>query len=348
MSLFIGKDTSGDSILHVSSTQETKAALQSGIINSTIFHSKEGLVTIKKYNHISMSGTTSDMYVEFPSAGIDYLHSTTPRLVYQIIVNGRVHDYLKWANNVDGTLFWYNSVGGSYSTDPEPGYRFIRIGNSTTIASVELLIFNVDVEGNTHHPIPQNSEILIDNTQVSIGSIDISDINYVVTPPVNSDDYSFLDSDGVQTQIINTTTPSSGVSFNMQNPVNVYLGSKKVLDSTSTFTTLHNGVKDVVHKAHAEIVLRGGQTTNVQLFTVPSGVFKLIFSMYFPSSNVDHTFIVNGSDIKKEFARYYIGVSIFKLYFYISGGIIYLRSEASGNSADTLTFIEGYYYLLYK
>lgn len=348
MSLYIGKDNIGDSILHITSETQTETEMKSGIVNSTIFHSKEGLVTIKKYSSISMTGSTSDMYVEFPAEGIEYLHSTSPRLIFQVVVNGKVHDYLKWANNVDGMMFWYNAVNGNYSTDPEPGYRFIRIGNSTTINSVELLVFNVDVEGNTYHPIPQTNDILIDSTQVSIGSIDISSINYVVTPPVNTSDYSFFDSNGIQTQIINTTTPSSGVSFNMQSPISVHLGSKKILDSTSTFVTLHNSIKETVHKPYASIVLRGGRTTNVQFFTIPTGVSKLIFSMYFPASNVDHTFIVNGSYIKKQFAKYYVGVSIFNLYFYIDGGIVYLRSEASGSSSDTLTFIEGYYYLLYK
>ncbi len=348
MSLFIGTDGSGDKILHISSSSNSEAELKSGVIKTSIFFSKEKLVTIKKFNHIALIGSTSDMYVEFHEEAINYLHSKSPRFIFQVVVNGMVHDYLQWANNVDGMMFWYNAVGGKYSTDPEPGYRFIRIGNSITITSVELLVFNIDVEGNTHHPLPSSNEVFINSSTFSIGGIDLKSINYVCSPNVNSTDYSYLDSNGNQVQILNTVPASSGVKVDMQSPLSVYLGTKKVLDSSTHFITLHNGIREVVHKDLGEIVLHGGNTTNIQFFTIPSVVSKLIFSMYFPTSKVDHSFIVDGSDVKKEFARYYIGKSIFKLYFYISSGIIYLRSEASGSSSDTLTFLEGNYYLLYK
>lgn len=348
MSLFIGTDESGDKILHISSGSNSEAELKSGVLSSSIFYSKEKLVTIKKFNHIKLSGSTSDMYVEFSAEAIDYLHSKSPRLIFQVVVNGRVHDYLKWANNVDGMIFWYNALGGNYSTDPEQGYRFIRIGNSTTITSVELLVFNIDVEGNTYHPLPSSNEILINSSTFSIGGVNLGSINYACSPSVNSTDYSYLDSNENQVQILNTVPASLGVKVDMQSPLAVYFGTKKVLDASTNFITLHNGVRQVVHKALGSIVLYGGTTTNVQFFTIPSGVNKLIFSMYFPSSKVDHSFIVDGSDVRKEFARYYVGASVFKLYFYISDRIVYLRSEASGKSADTLTFLEGYYYLLYK
>ncbi len=349
MSLFIGKDSNNIPILHITNSENSISEMKSPTtIVSTVFHSSMDYITFTPYytTQIYTAGT-NDYYIYFDNAAFTDIFAVSPRKNYMLVVDGKVHEVGNWVNVPDWTKFWYDINRANPHNDIKSTSRCARIANNGTIpTSAVLYVLNIQI--NTVVVPYENAatEILINNQDITINNIDLLDIPFIVNGQLNSSDNTITINNQTY-QVLNTGAQETGIKFDLTgNDVKIYNGTKLLCDSSNTMKPAFNSTSLHYSYALGTFVANGNSTENFQIVptitTTYSSVLLTIISInttYLNGVDLSHIIpLTNG--FKKQISYYVVGRSRFNIYIYVNNNIIYLRSEATGHNADTLTFIK--------
>ena len=346
MSLYIGKTVSGNNTLHITSSSTSSSSMKSDtpLIN-TVFHSSVEMLTAKVFNAASIS-VGPDYYILFTEATIAYIFSNAERRVYELIVNGKVHRYRTWANNPDTNIFWYNLSKTVYNNGIFATARYARIKNSVPITSVQLVVYNIGING-TWLDFIGHGNILINDTTIRINNQNIAEIGYVINGVNNAIDYSFIDDGAITRQIVNSVNGVGVTLSSSPTTTQIKVGSKVIINSSTQVSVFTKHAVQTTYRAYNSILFYGNSTDNHKLFDIPSNAKELLCTWLFTGSGgVDLTFLIpniSGSTVLT--AVYQGGVSTIYIYLYILNNVLYVRGVGSGNNADVLHFLEANYYL---
>lgn len=223
MSLYLGDNTAGNKVLHITKSTSTIEELKSGVSTNTVFHSDLNYVTVKKCTGtildgiltidsslraeldakiwivVSSSDTFINPYIQYDEySGISYgtwITATTMRLAAN---SGPVWTYL----------------GSSYV--PKYAWRSAPILSSTHNGECKIFIFSAS-ETQFYPSLKTNNEIKIGQGTVNIGGVDLTSMGYVSRGVLNSMDPWFT-IQGIPIQITNVNfTPADSLEI-VSNP----------------------------------------------------------------------------------------------------------------------------------
>ena len=229
MSFYLGADSAGDNILHITKGVDTQANLQSGVISSTVFHSSLPYITYTSYDAVSYTdyyrnGWYSTTSVKFPSEAVSDIISGNK--LYIVVIDGNVLNSCDFylAQIPAGSKIpigvsvgtWYASdsyVTGNqiyyddYSYSPRIGYEYKKLQGAGK-RNVKLIVVNVNIDGTGIPPAFTNSAIYMSSSGLIVKGIDI--LNYAYISPVKLNNIDATFSNGTATfQLINQVKGTS-------------------------------------------------------------------------------------------------------------------------------------------
>ena len=346
MSFYLGKDSNNTSILHVTKNITSSSSMKSATpLNNTVYHSNMTPLSAKVFNATSISAGP-DYYILFPQEAIDYVFSSSPRRVFELVVNGKVHRYETWANVPDTANFWYNLAKTTYNNGIFDTARYTRTKNNSPITTAQLIVYDITTAGTWLTTGSAVSGVTIDSGAIAVGGTAISDIGFVVDGVVNPVDYTYYDDGNVARQIISPTT--GNVILAAENGgTTITIGGKCILNSGAALSMFMETASQTKAVAYDVIRVGGASTINYKLFDLP-GTAKEIFCSWFYDLTIDITvtFLVpNVSGTAVQTAVHQAGISTWRTYLYILNNAVYVRVVGTGNNADVFHFYAGVYTL---
>lgn len=253
MSLYIGKDDVGNSMMHITKGVNTVNEMKNGILSNTVFHSDLPYLTYTSYDAISYTDYYKAGYydvtsVQFPSEAISDIISGNK--LYLVVVNGEVlntSDFYTAEIPVGSNIpvgvsigTWYASDSyiasseqiyySDYSYAPSYGYNYKKIQGAGK-RNVKLVVINVNIDGGWILPSFTGNDIFISSSGIIIKGVDILNYRYLSPLILNSTD-SVL-SNGITTfQLINEVGGSS-LTLSTYEDITIKIDNK-VIFSTST------------------------------------------------------------------------------------------------------------------
>lgn len=214
MSFYLGSNSIGNKVLHMTKSVNTVEELKSGVLTNTIFHSDLNYVTAKKYTGtilngmltideslraelntriwiiVSASGAFINPYIQYDEySGVSYgtwLTATTMRLAAN---SGPVWTYL----------------GSSYV--PKFAWRSAPILDSTHNGECEIFTFSAS-ETSFYPSVKLNNEIKVGQGIINIGGVDLTNVGYISRGILNNIDPQFT-IQGIPIQITNVNFTAS-------------------------------------------------------------------------------------------------------------------------------------------
>jgi len=270
MSLYIGKDTSDNSVLHVTHGISTISELASGPLNNTVFHSDLKYITCDRYtggsSYVKYVGmyAPNDAYIANASAG-DYIYITPPndfltsingtQTAYIIVINGyAIHRAIV---NLPGLFTWGSTESGVWNanglfpslTNPMTCTRYYPEYSNPVI---EFYIINF-VNGAYIRPVKSSNSISVSKEEgIIVGGINISEVNFLANTITNPIDFKFkarsfnTSDDSLYVQVLN--------SYNNTNkPVTITSSAESTKLLTADYTILDSSQGDI-HYSYVETI----------------------------------------------------------------------------------------------
>ena len=273
MSLFVGKNNQGISVLHISKTEASLEYMKNypQYVN-TAFHSELNYLTAKRFTGFSIirgyTETSGGWTHKFDAV---YL---TDEFLNFIAANGSP-GFIMF---IDGALFvsyaaaaWGGQfiafAPGSYLTDPAayPSYakRYLGLPNTVYSGSVELFTLNVGYNG--FIPTAKtNNEISIKRSSIKVRGVELNKFDYVSTQPMNAYDksmrfwyytYNYSTYPATQTEVTSNylqIVQSSLISGSMELDKNsIKIGGHTIFSSSASAGNLQ--YKDMSTKYYSQV-----------------------------------------------------------------------------------------------
>lgn len=381
MSLFLGKDNIDDNVMHLTSGHTNLEDMKSiTMLPSTIFHSKLPIMTVKKFDALSItyagaytpvqysSGYTGKhYYLEFDSEAINYMLNTMSNpMVFDVIISG-IYNNTPYSYSVrtvshysviNGIHKWYDVNQNPFTAKGQPfvGAKYIKIGvlnDPNAPLTAHLMVYNIDIFGNYLNNFALNGgDVKINNTSISIGNIDMFSKSYISNTIINDNDFIFSDHGGTR-QLLNSSATSDGIEIkNTTNGIEIYNGTNKMFDTNANMVTfgLHN--TQTLHKNTGDFYVGNLQTKNYKLFDIPIDAVDIIITIQSLSGTTNNS-ILNFSVIKGT-TPYYVNIAYYyeevtegeartTISFYVTSDSVYLH--ISCNSLATMMVGEANYIL---
>ena len=147
MSFFVGKDTSGKPLLHLTNAEETLESMKSPTVLATsVFHSSLDYVTMKEYPATSIVLDETITLATFPpEAWADVYDTTGPRKQVLVVIDGAVYLASGFANLV-GMFYYWGLANGDFWPDIRPDTVKVAVSKGTATTSASLFVFNIDID----------------------------------------------------------------------------------------------------------------------------------------------------------------------------------------------------------
>ena len=248
MSFYLGKNTSGDAVLAISSTYETPSSLIGAYNKANLtFHSNYSYLNITEYtvevNKETSSGfsysSTHDVFkIAVPSTLFKV--NSTPRMFIMLLGSSRtlVTCYTPSTYNETNLInINYNVAHPCYNyTDDTVLLVTPTVG--TAGLEIHFILFNLDFKGNTIDNLFTNNSIRISPSAFLVRGIDYFSTKWLVTPAINNID-SMITLFGTTFQIVNSVYTPGPVSIAVSgSQTAIRKGGKLVLDSSGSFQTM--------------------------------------------------------------------------------------------------------------
>ena len=236
MSLFIGKDASGDPIMHITKVNSTISTLKGAPTVDSVFHSSLPYIEHTIYDATNIRSFTN-RNVNVYSGGTTYAFSIPAECITSIknnycafiIINtgagfstnpAIIGLYIDSGGTVDAAnyqqYYFCNSTNTAFSYYADSTYNNIVIGiSSGTLVSAKVVVTNVTSAGYQAKTPINTSGILIDNTDIKIHGNGILTYRYISQCPMNTTDLRFSvdNAPHTQFQLVNSVTPESGLKM---------------------------------------------------------------------------------------------------------------------------------------
>lgn len=256
MSFYLGNDSNGNGVMHMTNSNTSVSLLKSGILSNTIFHSSLRYLTYRIYNASNyidyfLNGWYDTTSMEFSSECVNDI--ITNNACYAIIVNNQIVNYTDYykaeipiGSNIPiavsiGTWYASNSYASGnqiyyddYTNTPAYGYRFKKLQGSGK-RNVQIVVFNVSRNGVYIMPNKDSSGIKMLSNDIAINGISLLNFKYVSSKILN----------GVDPIITNGSTTYQLVNSNIRPPLSIISNSVKseiTSGGIPIFSTLYGNV----------------------------------------------------------------------------------------------------------
>lgn len=250
MSLYIGKDNSGKSLVHITNSTYPKESLKAGNkLSTTVFNTSLGYPSftlfeayrISIWRDLEAKAQNEHYCAYFSQEAINFLLAGTEKQFF-IIVDGELYS----ANgNIDSiftqvfspaNIMWApNDTDAWGSVTANINFNVLRLhyknpNKKVLPTNVTLCVSDVKVNGEYTNFFNGNG-ITLSSNGLLVGNKNLSDYRYIINSPINLVDTTYL-SNGSYKQIVNSVSSNASTfTITTNNGVEVYYGSKKVIDS---------------------------------------------------------------------------------------------------------------------
>ena len=248
MSFYLGKDTSSNAVLAISSTYETPSSLAGA-------HNKANLAFHSNYSYLNLTEYTVEVNKE-TSSGFSYSSThdvfkiavpstlfkvnSTPRMFIMLLGSSRTLVTCYTPSTYHETRLvdiYYNVAYPCYNYTDD---TVLLVTPKVKTASLEIhfILFNLDFRGNTIDNLFTNNSISISTSAFLVRGIDYFSTKWLVTPAINNID-SMITLFGTTFQIVNSVYTPGPVSIAVSgSQTAIRKGGKLVLDSSGSFQTM--------------------------------------------------------------------------------------------------------------
>lgn len=215
MSLYIGKDPSGTAVLHLTQGSTDLAAMKSGVLSNTVFHSELPYatwtqvscypVTIRDVNFIAISEADA---AELGNGKNIYFMTIDDSIIQGIQLVKNFPESL-YGRKFGGWYSIYNYNGGFYQPRgyPTSENRYFLPYAGSSLANISL--YKLNITNGVYQTVPKlNNEILINPPILSIRGVDLLTFKYLSPNVVNGMDRA-ISCYGSTFKLLNSSQPSS-------------------------------------------------------------------------------------------------------------------------------------------
>lgn len=252
MSFYLGKDSSNNSILHITKGYASQHQLQSGLLPNTVFHSDLPYVSYTTYDALhytdyEKAGWYSVTSVEFPIEAVQNIRNGNK--VYLVVVNGAVFSSCDFyiaqipfgSKTPIGVSIntWYasDSYAGTkqiyyddYSYIPLETHRYKKIQGSGK-RNIKLVVLDISVDGTYIQPSFSGDFVHVNNQHILVKGVDLLNYRYISPTTVNATDMTF--SDGISSyQLVNSVKGNSLSLLTEANEVTIAIDNVPIFDTT--------------------------------------------------------------------------------------------------------------------
>lgn len=199
MSLFIGKDNSNNSILHLTQGATILTDMKNGVLSNTVFHSNLTYATWSRHTLTPVVRESGNTFLRLDAnvaADIGY-----NRKLFFVVINGSMIQYTTQALNFDN-IYWLRNggwfgkwIGGGYSqyyesATPYAGYIDYLPPNKANLAGSYLYVLNLTDSAYLGVPV-YNTSIIINNGSIIVKGVDLLNLQYIAPKRINTVDTVF-------------------------------------------------------------------------------------------------------------------------------------------------------------
>lgn len=314
MSLYLGKDNSEKSLFHITNSTYSKELLQAGNkLSTTVFNTSLGYPSftlfeayrISIWRNLEAKDQNDHYCAYFSQEAINFLLDGIEKQFF-VIVDGELYSVNGSISNLNSiftqvfspaNIMWApNDTDAWGSAIANTNFNVLRLhyknpNNKVLPTKVTLCVSDVKVNG-VYTNFFNGNGITLSSNGLLVGNKNLSDYRYIIDSPINSVDTTYL-SNGSYKQIVNSVSSNdSTFTITTNNGVEVYYGSKKVIDSKvliksyivqslSTFTKgeLTNGTHYICSSPNLNCIL---------LLSMKIGDSNSYISKYFDMSKPDY------------------------------------------------------------
>lgn len=298
MSLYIGKDASGNPKFHLAGSDQTVTDLKNNdSVTSTVLSTSLKYLTGQAFNAESIAVTTSGssywVVARFSSAFTDYVNRNTEKRIY-LIDNGG-YDSSKFVTGFTGSnaLYRFYDINMANETrHPVPGTRYVKYASVVNPTTVRMIVLDIDNTGTYYTAMPQTpASITINSNGLFFDSVNFLSIGLIVTPPVNTVDYKYTIG-STEYQILNSNDVNNGFSFEKQSNGNIVFkdGTKEILNSSMALQKFPSNFRHE-HRNDGQVYLTASNTRHT-LFTITDSRPYAIVSFRFVASGNNMAFLL--------------------------------------------------------
>ena len=248
MSFYLGKDTSANAVLAISSTYETPSSLAGAYNKSNLaFHSNYSYLNITEYTvtanketsaGFSYSSTHDVFKIAVPSTLFKV--NNTPRMFIMLLGSSRTLVTCYTPSTYHETRLIDINHNVAYPCYNYTDDTILLVTPKVGTASLEIyfILFNLDFKGNTIDNLFTNNSISISTSAFLVRGIDYFSTKWLVTPAINNVDR-MITLFGTEFQIVNSVYTPGPVSMAVSgSQTTIRKGGKLVLDSSGSFQTM--------------------------------------------------------------------------------------------------------------
>lgn len=374
MSIYIGKDTSNNNLVHITQGVTAESSIKGGPISNTVFHSRQALASFRlipisagtfvPYNHIYNynSGfnytllstwfiggdrdSDSFIYTSIPaygwhpysigSADYSYLISSLSSRKNRILFLDSNYKILSGIGIGNMISIVGNTqYGWKWSTIPSTSYGFGIVSFQYADAPIVSYILIID---DTYYP-PLSGTITINNTGFYIGSTNIfTDRKLVTTIPSSS-------SIKVTEELYLTTAPTAGTGFELVTSPNISIkvgGTELFNSAKSSFMPFKpNTISTVVKTLPYSI-----DYIDTLIYTMDSTESFCVIGItidytYRQTTNYALTTKTNSSITLLGIREYNTSSGLLRMdftYLYTVNGSVYIRTHRAGGGSESTNY----------
>lgn len=244
MSFYLGKDSSGTSVMAVSKTAESAATLKDAVnFHNLVYHSKYQYTNVDIYT-TTVNREVSGYYANWRTSSFFKVYA--PPEIFK--VNGIRRMFLMYIVGNPTPVTCHITTDYTYQGSQAPNisvafpcYNYtddtflVAIPNGVPqTLSLEFLLFNMDYMGNLLVPTLSNS-IIMNSSGITVRGENYFTTKWLVSPAINSIDR-IITLFGRTVQIVNSVPTTGAVELNVNSEkTTIKYGGKVVLDSTANY-----------------------------------------------------------------------------------------------------------------
>lgn len=240
MSLYVGKDTNGVGVMHLTQGPTDLNSMKSGILSNTIFHSLLKYTTWTSYNLTPVTRESGNVFLRLDSSVAADIGAN--RRLFIVVIGGTVVQYISQVYNFDGVYGWRNGGwfgqwygGGTQLYDeaaiPDGGHYDYLPPAGMDLSNSKLYVLNLTDTGYININTPAN-DIQIKNTLIKVRGVDLLNLKYISPNKINNVD-TVLSLNGKLIQLINSYTfnPSKLSLISNRSESSIYRNGEAIFTS---------------------------------------------------------------------------------------------------------------------
>jgi len=354
MSLFLGKDTNGNNILHITSEVTEQALMKSpDSIPASCFHSSMKYLTYNKIDIPTISGTLTyngfngallyskdetGYFIHFNSSLISNI--VTNKLVFLVLLG----DYIVAngssiiTDNAKIVFTDSTSKGANKASNVSESNPYMFIATALSVSSCSILLLNVKSDtGYVPPSIDISKGIVLNSNQFIINNINLLDFKYISNVKINNVDRVATTLNG-DIQLINSSSPSGNLTLESNSNY-----SRIASNSNTIFTSEYGLAKLIYNSAFTStlpsITISGGTTKDILLESSIVNGFYCLTAAIVNSTPPAITVLYENTDLTITVDRaVYLGDSFSLKFILTSSGIVFRYDLSNVDSGSSITF----------